>query len=132
PAGRGIPLVVELGSWRYETTIDVQPCVDNPLPLAPARLPRKQSERIIALTAIATGNVDALECILRKMGIDDSEFTNPSGPGRIHFYRSNGAAIDTTTPPQADLTGGTSGVGSWNRYDQILFPCEGMQSDQTM
>jgi len=132
PAGRGIPLVVELGSWRYETMIDVQPCVDNPLPLGTARLPRKQSEGNIPLTAIATGDVDALECILRKMGIDDSEFTNPSGPGRIHFYRSNGAGIDATTPPQADLTGGTSGVGSWNRYDQILFPCEGTESDQTM
>jgi hypothetical protein len=132
PAGQGIPLIVEIGPWRYETTIDVQPCVDNPLPLGTARLPRKHSEGSIPLTAISTGNVDALECVLRKMGIDDSEFTNPSGPGRIHVYVTNGARIDATTPIQADLTGGASGTGSWNRYDQILFPCEGVQTNETM
>ena len=31
-------------------------------------------------------SLDGLECVLRGMGIDDSEFTNPTGSGRIHFY----------------------------------------------
>ena len=130
PAGTGIPLVVQLGHWRYETTINVQPCQTNPLPTGTARLPRTQSEGNIPLTAVSTGNVDSLECILRKIGVADAEFSNPSGPGRIHFYRNNGANFDATTPAQTELVGTTVGGGAWNRYDQILFPCEGSQTNE--
>jgi hypothetical protein len=130
PAGKGIPLVVQLGHWRYETTIDVLPCEANAVPAGAARLPRKQSEGNIPLTAVSTGNVDSLECLFRKIGVADTEFSNPTGPGRIHFYRNNGANFDATTPPQADLVGSTVGGGSWDRYDQILFPCEGQPTNE--
>jgi hypothetical protein len=128
PAGTGIPLVVQLGHWRYQTAIDVMPCQTNALADGIARLPRTQSEGNIPLTAVSTGNVDSLECILRKLGVADSEFSNPTGPGRIHFYRNNGVNFDTATPTQEVLVGTTAGGGAWDRYDQILFPCEGMQS----
>ena len=128
PAGAGIPLVVQLGDWRYETTIDVMPCVTNDLAAGTARLPRTQSEGNIPLTAVSTGNVDALECILRKIGVADSEFSNPTGSGRIHFYRSNGVMYDPTTPAQNVLT---ETAAAWDRYDQILFPCEGAESNET-
>jgi hypothetical protein len=67
------------------------------------------------------------------MGIADSEFTNPTGSGRIHFYRNNGATIDANTPNQDALTGGgsDSGTGAWNRYDQIVFPCRGLPVEET-
>jgi hypothetical protein len=128
PVGSGIPLVVQLGDWRYETTIDVTPCGENVLPLGKARLPRTQAEGNIPLTAIATGNVDALECILRKMGVADSEFSNPSGTGRIQLYRNNGAVYDATTPSQATLV---ESPAAWDKYDQVLFACEGMQTNET-
>ena len=128
PAGSAIPLVVQLGHWRYETTIDVAPCTNNTLSAGTARLPRTQSEGNIPLTAISTGNVDALECILRKVGVADSEFSNPTGSGRIHFYRNNGVNFDANTPNQAALVGTQA---SWDKYDQILLPCEGMQSNET-
>jgi hypothetical protein len=128
PAGSGIPLVVQLGDWRYETIIDVMPCVTNDLAPGTARLPRTQIEGNIPLTAVSTGNVDALECILRKMGVADTEFSNPTGPGRIHFYRLNGATYDGATPPQTTLA---DNAATWDRYDQILFPCEGRRTDET-
>jgi hypothetical protein len=128
PAGTGIPLVVQLDHWRYETTIDVLPCVTNELAPGTARLPRTQSEGNIPLTAISTGNVDALECILRKIGVADTEFSNPSESGRIHFYRNNGAIYDMSTPNQAALV---DTPATWDRYDQILFPCEGLQSNES-
>jgi hypothetical protein len=91
-----------------------------------ARLARNRGEGDIPLTAISTGKVDAIECVLRKMGIDDAEFTNPTGSGRIHVYNLNGARIDALTPKEELLTGGADGgVGAWNRYAQIIFACEG-------
>ena len=80
PAGNGIPLVVQLGKWRYETTVDVQPCTNNQLTAGTARLPRTQAEGNIPLTAISTGNTDALECILRKIGVADTEFPTHRAP----------------------------------------------------
>ncbi|MGC4092542.1 MAG: hypothetical protein QM756_32620 [Polyangiaceae bacterium] len=46
--------------------------------------------------AMVTGDVDALECVLRKVGVADSEFTLPTGTGRIHMYRSNGGLMGCT------------------------------------
>jgi hypothetical protein len=75
------------------------PCINNVLPAGTVRLPRNKSEGDIPLTAVATGNVDKLQCLLRKIGIEDAEFTNPDGNGRIRFYRSNGSSITPTQRP---------------------------------
>jgi hypothetical protein len=131
PAGAAIALVVQLGSWRRQTTIDVAPCVDNVLPAGTARLPRNRVEGDIPRTAIATGRHDGIECLLRKLGVEDSEFTNPGGSGRIHLYHSTGAIIDADTPDAIELKGATQGGGSWSRYSQILFPCEGEEILET-
>ena len=131
PAGAGIPLIVQLGRWRRQITIDVAACTDNALPRGTVRLPRNQAEGDIPLTAVSTGDVDALECLLRKIGIDDAEFTNPSGTGRIHVYQSNGARIDAATPQEAILTGATAGRGTWSRYDQVILPCVGSETPKS-
>jgi hypothetical protein len=128
PAGNGIPLVVELGRWRRLITVDIQPCVDNAVPAGLVRLPRNQAEGDIPLTAIATGDSDRLQCLLRKMGISDSEFTNPTSNGRFHFYRANGARIDANTPDVSELVGTVSGGGAWHRYAQVLLACTGLEA----
>ena len=79
-------------SWRRQVLIpNVTRCVDNPLPTALTRLPRNRTEGDIPLMAMVTGNVDALECVLRKIGIDNSEFTTPAGGGRVQLFVANGA-----------------------------------------
>ena len=125
PAGTGIPLVLQLGPWRMQTTIDVMPCQDNVLPDGALRLPRNQEEGDIPLTAMVTGNVDKLQCLLRKIGIEDKEFTNPDGTGRIRFFVANGARIDANTPIADTLIGTTAGGGAWSQYTQVILPCEG-------
>jgi hypothetical protein len=124
PAGDNIPLVVQVGRWRRQVTIPkVNACTDNPLPAELTRLPRKKSEGDIPQMAIATGRVDALECLLRKIGVDNSEFTLPSGNGRVHFYQANGASLGPTTPGAQVLT---ASVDNLKKYDIAILECEGM------
>jgi hypothetical protein len=56
------------------------------------------------------------------MGIDDSEFTTPSGSGRIHMYHATGAvAASGPTPEQTQLW---TDLDHLKQYDMVLLPCE--------
>jgi hypothetical protein len=113
---QNIPVVIQLGRWRKQITVVTSACTNTAIPVVntvnpnagttfvggatrpspdfvSTSLPRNKSEGDIPLTAISTGDVDGLECVFRKIGIDDGEFTNPSGNGRIRFYQDNGAVI---------------------------------------
>jgi hypothetical protein len=139
PVGANIPIVIQLGKWRrYYSITNVNPCVDNPLAADNTRLPRWQQETStydnIPRMALATGNVDALECVLRKMGIDDREFVagvssgtgNPKKiNGRVQFYLNNGAVAKTATPAMSVLT---DNVGVIDAYDAVLLACEGQET----
>ena len=123
PSGSNIPLVIQLGRWRRQLTVStVSSCQSTPLPTTLTRLPRNKSEGDIPRMAIASGNVDLIECVLRKMGIEDSEFTLPSDTGRIHMYRDNGVDVGAGSPGQAQLY---SDAGTLAKYDMVLFPCRG-------
>jgi hypothetical protein len=93
PAGVSFPLVVKAGKWRRVVMIDqpVEACTSQALSATQTRLPRNRTEGHIPKIAVVTGAVDALECVLHRMGVDASEFTRASEDGRIHLYRSNGA-----------------------------------------
>jgi hypothetical protein len=121
PSGE-VPLVIQLGKWRRVVKVNVNGCGEITTPADLTRLPRNQSEGNIPLTAISTGDADSLECVLRKMGVDDGEFTVPSGGGRIHVYHATGAyASDGTTPDQTALW---SDLTNLMKYDVVLLPCE--------
>jgi len=129
PTGASVPLVVQLGRWRRQVTIPaVAACGDTALPATLTRLPKNRSEGDIPLTAMVTGNVDALECVLRGIGLDDSEFGNPGSAARIQLFTAAGtgpgASIDANTPSSAALT---ADAGVLDGYDMVLFGCEGYE-----
>jgi hypothetical protein len=131
PCGTDIPLVIQLGRWRRQITIpSVACCATTTLTAAKTHLPRTHAgepgdlRSDIPLLAVSTGAADPLHCMLRKIGIDDSEFTNPNQSGRVHLYLDNGAAIDGSTPPASTLYGNASELA---KYDTALFECVGDQ-----
>jgi hypothetical protein len=132
PSGTDIPLFVTIGKWRRKTTIpQVLPCQDNPLPNTTTSLPKNKSEGDIPKIAITTGSQDALECLIRKMGVSDSEFTAGTDNGRVHLFVANGAAKmanDAVLPAAATLWGD---LEKMKKYDIMLFSCEGDYRPQT-
>ncbi|TVR01875.1 MAG: carboxypeptidase regulatory-like domain-containing protein [Deltaproteobacteria bacterium] len=116
PEGDNIPLVIEVGKWRREVTIPrVDPCQINQLPREMTRLPRNSSEGHIPQFAVTTGGCDALECLLRKIGIDDSEFTVPSEEGRVHLYAGRGGTDSFSGGPSFP-----SSMSWWDELDNLL------------
>jgi hypothetical protein len=84
----------------------------------------------IPLTAISTGAVDSLECVMLKMGVDFGEFTNNSGNGRINIFScaaDNGAGASAGAGTQCEEALMGNG-GPYMNYDQILFPCWGREA----
>ena len=149
PSGDNIPLVIQVGKWRREVMLPpVVACQDNPLTDPNlTRLPRNQSEGHIPKIALTTGGADALECLLRKIGIDDAEITPETGSGRVNLFAGgthNGTAMTlnrqmmtTTAGTNAydpSLNGGamfTDAETWWStgdnlmKYDLVLHSCEG-------
>jgi hypothetical protein len=88
PVVTDFPLVVQVGRWRRQVTVRAESkCADTKLDGSVTRLPRSKAEGDIPRIALTTGGADSLECFLRKLGIAESEFTNPDGTGRVHLYR---------------------------------------------
>jgi hypothetical protein len=138
PVGSDVPLVIQIGKWRRQIALpEVKACADNRADDPNLmRLPRSQREGNIPKIALATGGLDRLECLLRKMGIEDSEFTPEAGTGRVNLYagRGGGFASPATSAYAPTLNGGAPfapAVGFWGdpnnlkKYDMVVLSCEG-------
>lgn len=140
PAGN-VELVVQLGKWRRKQTVAVTACQENVLTDHDlTRLPRSRAEGDIPKIALSTGHSDALECLLRKIGIADSEFTTDAGEGRVNlFVGCEGDQADKhfgANRFSAELGGAAFpstnrlfDAGELNQYDVVIFSCEGHKCD---
>jgi hypothetical protein len=139
PVTDNIPLVVQVGKWRRQVTIPtVANCADTRMSdRNQTRLPRDKSEGHLPRIAVATGGEDALECLLRKIGISESEMTPETGQGRLNFYAGRDGA-DKYNP---SLNGGAaftqaptfwSNLASLKQYDIVLLSCEGYETSMQM
>jgi hypothetical protein len=123
PAAKNVPLVIQIGKWRRQTMLaSVNACSENPITDRNlTRLPANQSEGDLPQIALATGGCDAFECLLRKIGVADSEFTASTGPGRVHVYQGlNGMGMYQSAPS----TGLWSDVAAMKKYDLVINSCE--------
>jgi hypothetical protein len=130
PVGSNIPLVIQIGKWRRQVAIPtVTACTNNVISDGNlTRLPKDKTEGDIPHIAITTGVTDAVECLLRKMGIADTEFTDSTAAGRIHLYQASiamlggGATAGPATKPATTLWSSAALLAG---YDMVIDACEG-------
>lgn len=119
-------VVIQAGKWRRQFAVAVGTEAVTGLKL---RMPSNHTEGDIPKIAIATGFADGVECVLRDMGISDSEFTDDTGTvnpgGRIHLYQGSGAGGEFITPSTPLDTALTEDKKTLNGYDVVMFPCQG-------
>lgn len=131
PVGKNVPLVIQLGKWRRVVTLreEVVPCTDTPLPPDETRLPRNSMEGHLPKIAVTVGGSDALECLLKKIGIDVAEFTPDSGTGRVNLFAGYRAAktinVNGSSQPLGTAEDLWASSDRMLAYDMILMGCEG-------
>jgi hypothetical protein len=146
PVDTNVPVVIQLGRWRRQITVTTTKCGDVVVSAALSRFPKNKTEGDIPKIALTTGAADPLECLLRKIGIDDSEFTNPSGTGRVNLFageklpalyvqatnKYNPALGGANFPAATQLWNATAAspgasppVYGLSAYDVVLLGCEG-------
>jgi hypothetical protein len=125
PSGTDIPVIVTIGKWRRQVKVPViNDCTATELAATETSLPKRKAEGEMPRIALVTGGCDALECLARKIGIADSEFTNDAGDGRVHMFASNGAARTTTNLQFSPASTLWSSVDKLKQYDLTMHSCE--------
>jgi hypothetical protein len=137
PVSDNLPVVIQVGKWRKQITIPtVTSCADNPIAADQTRLPADQGEGEMPQIALTTGEADALECLLKKLGIHDQEFTPAGGPGRVHLF----GGVGGTNQFNSSMNGGAAfadsqtlwaNLDSLKIYDVIILSCEGNTYENT-
>ena len=119
-------LVIQVGKWRKVVPINVNSTCFSAGNLT---LPKNGSEGDMPQVAITTGALDALECLIRNFGVDESEFVpGPGGTGHMHLFNGYGGNGPPGTPDAQ--------TGLWNDatqladYDIAAFSCEGAEHDE--
>jgi hypothetical protein len=140
PSGSNIPLVIQIGKWRRQIKIPSVPaCQTTKLPPSLTHLPKNQSDGdsgtvSLPKMAIAAGQVDRLQCLLLRMGVDASEFTSPGGGGAISMYQESAnpgkcVGFDGTTTTYPNATDHLwDSQAHLNQYDMVLLNCGGDES----
>ena len=131
PVGVDVPMVIQIGKWRRMIHLpEVVACQENAFNDPQTfRLPRNQSEGHIPKIAMSSGEADSLECLLRRIGVDDAEFTNPDGTGRINIFADAGSASSYAAggvyPSNMTLFNTDTLMG----YDIVMMSCQGSNDD---
>jgi len=127
PVGTNIPVVIQTGKWRRQITLPmVKACQDNVFSGTETfRLPKNQGEGHLPKIAMTRGKADSLECLMRRIGISDSEFTNPDGNGRINIYYETGGGTGYDSGTAFPLVSTLFNQTVLNKYDMMIISCHG-------
>ncbi|MFN0247492.1 MAG: hypothetical protein ACKV2T_11450 [Kofleriaceae bacterium] len=142
PSGADIPVVITAGKWRRQLRLaQVDDCTETVLATDVSRLPRSRADMTPPTTsvdlptiAVSTGQADALECLVRKIGIADSEFGTVGSPAAVHLF-SPGVNGGARMGPFGVFASSTTALwGSFTTlapYDLVMLSCEGVVDAST-
>jgi len=134
PPGDNIPLVITTGKWRRQIVVPhVDACAEHPLAPIDTTLPRDRTEGDLPRIAITTGLADSLECLVRKLGVADSEITTDQGGGHVQLYVGSTGKdrFAAGFPGGGGQLFGSAKDRLWSdparlaSYDIVMFSCEG-------
>ena len=152
PSGSNIPLVITSGKWRRILTLPtVASCTATAVAAADTTLPKSADDMSpntaktngisMPKIAISTGSADALECLIRKLGIADKEITTDAGTGHVNLFADTMSMGEGTSSFMGGFAGGTGNFtdsqalwGSTAKlmgYDILINSCEGGQYGNT-
>jgi hypothetical protein len=139
PVGAGVPLVLQVGKWRRLVHVNTKQCQDNPQPdtslALPATVAAGDINDNIPDIAVSTGRADTLECLMKRIGLPESEYVaGAGGSGHIHVFAGGdpGGGGGAGRPENPGMTGAPeSSTSLWDSqahlmpYDITLLSCEG-------
>ena len=153
PSGANVPVVIQVGKWRRQLVIpNVPACTNTAITTADTTLPKSRDDMSplsksvdMPKIAVSTGSADALECLIRKLGVADKEIKTDGQDGAIHLWADQGAndgegassfksGFGGGTGPFADsknLWGDANDPGKLGNYDIVILSCEGGQHEET-
>lgn len=133
PAGPLIPLVVQKGRFRRLVQVPITPCQSQDVPLDGSilALPRSRSEGELPKMAVAAGDHDAIECVLRDLGIDAGEFGPSDGPAAVQLYDAQTLGMPTL-PGQLAVPALLGDRARLFRYNVVFLNCSGVTYSQTL
>jgi len=156
PSGSNIPVVITIGKWRRQLKLtNVEPCTTQQLAPVDTALPKSRDDVTPNTTsvdmpqiAISTGSADALECLVRRLGIADKEITSDTQGGKIHLFADtqaiqgpNGVGVKNfdlgfggglgNFNDSQKLWGNATNAGKLSDYDIVLLSCETAQHAET-
>ncbi len=139
PAGSSIPIVVQKGRFRRLVTVSVQACQTQTLGTAGGilSLPKSRSEGDLPQMAVAAGDHDAIECVLRDLGLDPGEFVAAEGEngspgnGAVHLYDNQTPGMPSL-PGQLALPSLLTDRSRLFSYHVVFLDCSGTTYAQTL
>ena len=109
-------LVFQNGRFRRLITVNVGAKTTIKIPAHRSRLPRRNREfnvsDAIPRIAVATGDYDKMECVLRKMGLQDGSYT-----------LFEGAKVLKSTPARPTFSSLVRNLGQMKSYNIIFINC---------
>jgi hypothetical protein len=141
PVGQQIPLVLQVGKWRRVVHVDTTQCSDAPQPDKSLSLPgtvAPGSDDNMPDIAVSTGHADTLECLMKRIGLPDSEYVaGTASTGHVHVFSGGapdggGIGGSPESPPMPGAP--VSATDLWDApahlmpYDILLLSCEGAET----
>jgi hypothetical protein len=139
PSGTDVPLVIVSGKWRRIVKVStVTQCTTTMVGAADTTLPKSMTDMTpntisvnMPKIAITTGAADSLECLIRKMGVADTEITIGGGAGHIQLYAGNGVSQMDGGGTIPDSQPFWSDAANMKKFDAVILSCEGAQNPNT-